>query len=335
MGIDLALIWFLIIGFGVMMYVITDGFDLGIGILFPFIPDRDHRDTMVNTVAPVWDGNETWLVLGGAGLMAAFPKVYAILLSALYLPALGLLVGLVWRGVSFEFRFKADDAHKPFWDRAFMSGSFMAAFFQGVILGAFIEGHQIVDGVATDGVMSWLTPFNVFCGFGVVIAYALLGATWLILKTEGDLQARIMRATGPITVATVLSMLVVSVWTPLTHPAIFERWFSLPNFWFFLPVPALVLVATWAILRSLRGEPHAGPFIWSLVLIFLGYTGLLISIWPYVLPPSLTIWEAAAPPQSLGFALVGALFIIPFILGYSAWSYYVFRGKVKVGEEFH
>ncbi|MGC3894834.1 cytochrome d ubiquinol oxidase subunit II [Pseudomonas urmiensis] len=335
MGIDLALIWFLIIGFGVMMYVITDGFDLGIGILFPFIPDRDHRDTMVNTVAPVWDGNETWLVLGGAGLMAAFPKVYAILLSALYLPALRLLVGLVWRGVSFEFRFKADDAHKPFWDRAFMSGSFMAAFFQGVILGAFIEGHQIVDGVATDGVMSWLTPFNVFCGFGVVIAYALLGATWLILKTEGDLQARIMRATGPITLATVLSMLVVSVWTPLTHPAIFERWFSLPNFWFFLPVPALVLVATWAILRSLRGEPHAGPFIWSLVLIFLGYTGLLISIWPYVLPPSLTIWEAAAPPQSLGFALVGALFIIPFILGYSAWSYYVFRGKVKVGEEFH
>jgi len=335
MGIDLALIWFLIIGFGVMMYVITDGFDLGIGILFPFIPDRDHRDTMVNTVAPVWDGNETWLVLGGAGLMAAFPKVYAILLSALYLPALGLLVGLVWRGVSFEFRFKADDAHKPFWDRAFMSGSFMAAFFQGVILGAFIEGHQIVDGVATDGVMSWLTPFNVFCGFGVVIAYALLGATWLILKTEDDLQARIMRATGPITLATVLSMLVVSVWTPLTHPAIFERWFSLPNFWFFLPVPALVLVATWAILRSLRGEPHAGPFIWSLVLIFLGYTGLLISIWPYVLPPSLTIWEAAAPPQSLGFALVGALFIIPFILGYSAWSYYVFRGKVKVGEEFH
>ncbi|CAM3878608.1 Cytochrome bd-I ubiquinol oxidase subunit 2 [Pseudomonas reidholzensis] len=335
MGIDLPLIWFLVIGFGVMMYVITDGFDLGIGILFPFIPERDHRDTMVNTVAPVWDGNETWLVLGGAGLMAAFPKVYAILLSALYLPALGLLLGLVWRGVSFEFRFKADEAHKPFWDRAFMSGSFVAAFFQGVILGAFIEGHEIVDGVATDGVMSWLTAFNVFCGFGVVIAYALLGATWLVLKTEGPLQARIIRATGPITLATVLSMLVVSIWTPLTHPAIFDRWFSLPNFWFFLPVPVLVLVATWAILRSLRGEPHAGPFVWSLGLIFLGYTGLLISIWPYVLPPSLTIWEAAGPPQSLGFALVGALLIIPFILGYSAWSYYVFRGKVKVGEVFH
>ncbi|GHS79611.1 cytochrome d ubiquinol oxidase subunit II [Pseudomonas kermanshahensis] len=335
MGIDLPLIWFLIIGFGVMMYVITDGFDLGIGILFPFIRDREHRDTMVNTVAPVWDGNETWLVLGGAGLMAAFPKVYAILLSALYLPALGLLVGLIWRGVSFEFRFKADEAHKPFWDRAFMAGSFAAAFFQGVILGAFIEGHRIVDGVATNDVMSWLTLFNVFCGLGVVVAYALLGATWLVYKTEGPLQASIIRAASPITLATVLTMLVVSIWTPMTHPAIFERWFSLPNFWFFLPVPVLVMLATWAILRSLRGVPHAGPFIWSLVLVFLGYTGLLISIWPYVLPPSLTIWEAAGPPQSLGFALVGALFIIPFILGYSAWSYYVFRGKVKVGEGYH
>lgn len=335
MGIDLPLIWFLIIGFGVMMYVITDGFDLGIGILFPFIKSREDRDTMVNTVAPVWDGNETWLVLGGAGLMAAFPKVYAILLSALYFPALGLLAGLIWRGVSFEFRFKADDAHKPFWDRAFMSGSFVAAFFQGVILGAFIEGHQIVDGVATTGIMSWLTLFNVFCGLGVVVAYALLGATWLILKTEGPLQASIIRAASPITLATVSTMLIVSIWTPMTHPAIFARWFSLPNFWFFLPVPVLVLVATWAILKSLRGEPHGGPFVWSLVLVFLGYTGLVISIWPYVLPPSLTIWEAAAPPQSLGFALVGALFIIPFILGYSAWSYYVFRGKVKAGEGYH
>ena len=335
MGIDLPLIWFLIIGFGVMMYVITDGFDLGIGILFPFIRDREHRDTMVNTVAPVWDGNETWLVLGGAGLMAAFPKVYAILLSALYLPALGLLAGLIWRGVSFEFRFKADEAHKPFWDRAFMSGSFAAAFFQGVILGAFIEGHQIVDGVVTNDVLSWLTLFNVFCGLGVVVAYALLGATWLVYKTEGPLQASIIRAATPITLATVVTMLVVSIWTPMTHPAIFERWFSLPSFWFFLPVPLLVMLATWAILRSLRGVPHAGPFIWSLVLVFLGYTGLLISIWPYVLPPSLTIWEAAGPPQSLGFALVGALFIIPFILGYSAWSHYVFRGKVKVGEGYH
>ncbi len=205
MAIDLPLIWFLIIGFGVMMYVITDGFDLGIGILFPFIRDREHRDTMVNTVAPVWDGIETWLVLGGAGLKAACTQGYGILLGEVDLPAVGVRAGVIWRGVSFEFRFKADEAHKPFWDRAFMSGSFAAAFFQGVILGAFIEGHQIVDGAATNGVMSWLTSFNVFCGLGVVVAYALLGATWLVYKTEGPLQASIIRAATPITLATVVT----------------------------------------------------------------------------------------------------------------------------------
>lgn len=335
MGIDLPLIWFLIIGFAVMMYVIMDGFDLGIGILFPFIRDREERDTMVNTVAPVWDGNETWLVLGGAGLMAAFPKAYAILLSALYSPALCFLAGLIWRGVSFEFRFKADDAHKPFWDQAFMFGSYVAAFFQGTMLGAFIDGHHVVEGAATAGVMGWLTPFSVLTGLGVVVAYALLGATWLVLKTEGVLQQRVIRATRPLLVATVVVLATVSIWTPLSHSTISLRWFSLPNFLFFVPVPILVVLSTWAILRSLRRDPHAGPFVWSLVLVFLGYTGLVISIWPNILPPDMSIWEAAGPPQSLGFALVGALLIIPFILAYTAWSYYVFRGKVKAGEGYH
>ncbi|WP_306565986.1 cytochrome d ubiquinol oxidase subunit II [Aquabacterium sp.] len=335
MGIDLPLIWFLIIGFGVMMYVIMDGFDLGIGILFPFIRARTDRDTMVNTVAPVWDGNETWLVLGAAGLMAAFPKVYAILLSALYIPALCLLAGLIWRGVSFEFRFKADDAHRPFWDIAFMAGSYVAAFFQGVILGAFIDGHHVVNGVVTSGVMDWLTPFSVFTGLSVVVGYALLGATWLILKTEGDLQRRLIQATPPILLTMLLSIIVVGIWTPLAHPAIAARWFTLPNFWFFVPVPVLVLLSTYSIIRSLRGTPHAGPFMWSLLLVFLGYSGFVISIWPNILPPDISIWEAAAPPQSLGFALVGALLIIPVILAYTAWSYYVFRGKVKAGEGYH
>lgn len=335
MGIDLPLIWFLIIGFGVMMYVVMDGFDLGIGILFPFIPDREDRDTMVNTVAPVWDGNETWLVLGGAGLMAAFPKAYAVLLSALYIPALCFLAGLIWRGVSFEFRFKADEAHKPFWDRAFMAGSFVAAFFQGVILGAFLDGHQVVDGVAVGNVMSWLTPFSIFTGIGIVIAYALLGATWLVLKTEGELQRRVILLSRPILWATVAILVIVSIWTPLTHPSIATRWFTLPNFLFFAPVPVLVLASVYALLRSLRGTPNAAPFVWSLMLVFLGYSGLVISIWPNVLPPNISIWDAAAPPQSLGFALVGALLIIPFILGYTAWSYHVFRGKVKAGEGYH
>ncbi len=335
MGIDLPLIWFLIIGFGVMMYVIMDGFDLGIGILFPLIPDREDRDTMVNTVAPVWDGNETWLVLGGAGLMAAFPKAYAVLLSALYIPALCMLAGLIWRGVSFEFRFKADEAHRAFWDKAFMAGSYAAAFFQGVILGAFLDGHQVADGVAVGDVMSWLTPFSVFTGLGVVIAYALLGATWLILKTDGRLQTRIKGMTRPILFALLVAMAVVSVWTPLTHASIAARWFDWPNLAFFAPVPILVVLSTYAILRALQGNPHAGPFVWSLILVFLGYSGFVISIWPNVLPPDISIWDAAAPPQSLGFALVGALLIIPFILAYTAWSYYVFRGKVKSGEGYH
>ena len=335
MGIDLPLIWFLIIGFSVMMYVIMDGFDLGIGILFPFISDREDRDTMVNTVAPVWDGNETWLVLGGAGLFAAFPLVYAVLLSALYIPVLLFLAGLILRGVSFEFRFKADETHKPYWDKAFLFGSIIAAFFQGVILGAFIGGHQVVDGVAVGHAMSWLTPFSVFTGVGVVVAYALLGATWLILKTHGALQIRMIALARPVLLALLCVTAIVSIWTPMTHPAIAARWFAMPNLLFFAPVPVLVLVSAFAMLRSLKAVPHAGPFLWSLVVVFLGYSGLVISIWPHILPPNISIWDAAAPPQSLGFALVGALLIIPCILGYTAWSYYVFRGKVKAGEGYH
>lgn len=335
MGIDLPLVWLLIIGFGIMMYVITDGFDLGIGILFPFIKEREYRDTMVNTVAPVWDGNETWLVLGGAGLMAAFPKAYAVLLSAFYVPLFLMLAGLIWRGVSFEFRFKADDAHKPFWDKAFMAGSFIAAFAQGVTLGALIDGTHVVNGRSVDGVMQWLSPFTLFTGIGVVIGYALLGATWLILKTEGELQRRMIRVARPVILAVLAAIVIAGIWTPLTHAAIAHRWFDLPNFWFFTPVPILVLVATYAILRTLKAEPHTGPFIWSLMLVFLGYSGLVISIWPNIIPPDISIWEAAAPAQSLGFTLVGALLIIPMIIGYSSWSYYVFRGKVRVGDGYH
>lgn len=335
MGIDLPLIWFLIIGFGVMMYVVTDGFDLGIGMLFPFIRDTAQRDVMVNTVAPVWDGNETWLVLGGAGLMAAFPKAYAILLSAFYVPAMLMLVGLIWRGVSFEFRFKADEAHKPFWDKAFMLGSFVATFSQGLILGAYIEGVQVVDGVSAHGVMDWLSPFAVFTGLGVVVAYGLLGATWLVLKTEGALQQRIIRLTRPLTFVVLLAIVIASVWTPFINPAMAERWLSAPNIWYFAPVPVLVLASTWGLLKQLRGEPHGGPFGWALMLVFLGYSGFVISVWPHIVPPALTIWDAAAPLQSMGFTLVGALLIIPMIIGYSSWAYYVFRGKVKVGEGYH
>ncbi len=335
MGIDLPLVWAIIIAFGLMMYVVMDGFDLGIGILFPFIPSRDDRDVMVNTVAPVWDGNETWLVLGGAALFAAFPLAYAVVLSALYIPLVLMLAGLILRGVAFEFRFKAHEPHKAFWDVAFAGGSCIAAFFQGVALGAFISGFEIVGSAYVGGALDWITPFNIFTGCGLLVAYALLGSTWLIMKTEGSLQARMIDLAKPITLVLLATIAAVSLWTPLAHPNIAERWFSLPNLFFFAPVPILVLAAAGLLLRSLQYEPHASPFLLALCLLFLGYSGLAISLWPNIVPPSISIWAAAGPPQSLGFTLVGALFIIPIILMYTIWSYYVFRGKVRPGEGYH
>ena len=335
MGIDLAVIWAVIILFGVMMYVVMDGFDLGIGILFPFLPDKKDRDVMTNTVAPVWDGNETWLVLGGAGLMAAFPLAYAVVLSAFHLPLIFMLLGLIFRGVAFEFRVKANEGHRAFWDGSFIFGSVVAAFFQGATLGSFIDGIEVTQRAYRGGPWDWVSPFSVFTGIGLVIAYALLGCTWLILKTEGRLQDRMRKVAVPLTWAVLLVIVVLSVWTPLSQPAISTRWFSLPNIFWFAPVPVLVAVVSYLLLRSLSRAPHAGPFVLTLCLIFLGYSGLGISLWPNIIPPSVSIWEASAPAQSQGFTLVGALLIIPTILMYTAWSYYVFRGKVRAGDGYH
>lgn len=335
MGIDLSLIWAVIIIFGVMMYVVMDGFDLGIGILFPFVKDDTERDVMMNTVAPVWDGNETWLVLGGAGLFAAFPLAYSVVLSALYLPLMFMLIGLVFRGVAFEFRFKAKPVKRHLWDKAFIGGSIAATFFQGVALGAYIEGLPVVNRAYAGGSLDWLAPFPLFCGLGLIAAYALLGCTWLIMKTEGRLQQQMHDLARPLVLVLLGITGIVSVWTPLAHEAIAQRWFSLPNLFWFLPVPILVLVCTWALLRAVANNANHLPFVLTLVLIFLGYSGLGISLWPNVIPPAVSVWDAAAPPQSQGFALVGALFIIPFILVYTAWSYYVFRGKVTPDQGYH
>jgi cytochrome bd ubiquinol oxidase subunit II len=334
-GIDLPVLWFLIIGFALMMYVVMDGFDLGIGILFPFVRAREDRDIMVNTVAPVWDGNETWLVFGGAALFASFSLAYAVILSALYLPLVTMLLGLIWRGVAFEFRFKARDAHRLFWDKAFAWGSYIAGFSQGVALGAFINGFKVANGAYAGGVFDWLTPFSLFTGIGVLVAYALLGSTWLVMKTERMLQQRMRELARRIAVAVLLAIAIVSVWTPLAHAQVAARWFALPNLLFFAPVPILVLLASLGLQRTLTRDTHAAPFLLALVLVFLGYSGLAISIWPQIVPPQISIWQAASPPESMGFTLVGALFVIPFILVYTSWSYYVFRGKVRAGEGYH
>ncbi|MFW0765789.1 cytochrome d ubiquinol oxidase subunit II [Trabulsiella odontotermitis] len=336
MGIDLSVIWFVIIVFATLMYIVMDGFDLGIGVLFPLTRDPEDRDVMVNSVAPVWDGNETWLVLGGAGLFGAFPLAYAVIVDALTIPLTLMLIGLIFRGVAFEFRFKATPSHRPFWDKAFICGSLLATFSQGVVVGAVLNGFSVTDRAYTGGPLDWLTPFSLFCGVGLVIAYALLGATWLVMKSENPLQARMRGAAKKLLLALLAVIAIISLWTPLAHSAIAARWFSLPNLFFLAPVPLLVIALSVWLWRVLANPAHhAWPFLLTLGLIFLGFSGLGISIWPHLIPPDITLWQAAAPPQSQGFMLVGALLIIPIILVYTFWSYYVFRGKVQHGEGYH
>jgi cytochrome bd ubiquinol oxidase subunit II len=339
-GLDLSLIWVLIIAFGLMMYVVMDGFDLGIGILFPFVPVGRERDIMVNTVAPIWDGNETWLVLGGASLLAAFPLAYSVLLSALYIPIILMLIGLILRGVAFEFRFKAIPGHRRFWDFAFTAGSYIAAFSQGAALGAFINGFVVTGPSYEGGALDWVSPFSVFTGLGVIVSYALLGSTWLTMKTSGLLQGRMIAQARRIVPVLVVGIGIVSLWTPLAHAGIAARWFSRPNIFYFAPVPILVLATGFQLLRLLTGGSHgkvpgAGPFLLSLFLLFLGYSGLAISLWPNIIPPGISFHDAAAPARSQGFTLIGAVVIIPVILAYTGWAYYVFRGKVTGAEGYH
>lgn len=335
MGIDTSIIWIVIIFFAVFMYVLLDGFDLGIGMLFPFTPKKRDRDTMMNTVAPVWDGNETWLVLGGEGLLAAFPIAYSIILSGLYLPLIFMLIGLVFRGVAFEFRFKAKEGERHLWDKAFIGGSVVAAFFQGVALGAFLDGITVSGRSFSGGPLDWIAPFPLLAGVGVIIAYTLLGSTWLIMKTEGELHDRMIQIAKPFALLLLAAIVAVSIWTPLRFPHVADRWFTFPNILFLAPVPLLVALCMFLLLRSLGRKPFRQPFVLALALIFLGYSGMAISIWPHVVPPAITIWEAASPPQSQGFALVGTLFILPIILMYTGWSYWVFRGKVKADAGYH
>jgi cytochrome d ubiquinol oxidase subunit II len=335
MGIDLPLIWAVIILFSIMMYVIMDGFDLGIGLLYPFFKGKEDRDLMMNTVAPVWDGNETWLVMGGAGLMAAFPLAYSVVLSACYLPLMLMLIGLIFRGVAFEFRFKAREHERHIWDKAFIGGSLAATFFQGVTLGAYIQGMPVVDRAYAGGPFDWISPFSMFTGLGLIVAYALLGSTWLIMKTEGTLQQHAYRITHKLVWALLAAIVAISIWTPLLDASIAERWFGMPNLFWFAPVPLLVMASALLLLKSIKQRRQAMPFLMTLALIFLGYSGLGISIWPNIIPPSVSIWAASSPPQSQGFILVGALLIIPVILGYTIWAYYVFRGKLKHGEGYH
>jgi cytochrome bd ubiquinol oxidase subunit II len=334
MAIDLATIWAGLIAFAVLAYVVLDGFDLGVGILFPLFPHARDRDVMTNSIAPVWDGNETWLVLGGGGLMAVFPLAYATVLPALYIPIILMLLGLVFRGVAFEFRFRTK-RWKPVWEWGFALGSLVAALMQGIALGALVQGIKIADRAYAGGWWDWLTPFSILTGVGVAIGYALLGATWLNLKTTGELQAKSRRIALVAGIATVALIGVVSIWTPFLEPIYFERWFGWPTAFFSALVPLLVVGCAAALWYGLRTEHNLTPFLAALGLFVLSFAGIGISFYPYIVPGALTIQEAAAPDASLGFLLVGAVFLVPIILAYTGYAYWVFRGKVDPEEGYH
>ncbi len=334
MSLDLVPLWAVILSIAVLMYVLLDGFDLGVGMLFFMRKHPGDRDLMVASVAPIWDFNETWLILGAGGLLAVFPLAFAIIMPAVYFPILVMLLGLLFRGVAFEFR-HVPRARKGIWDRAFAYGSLLATFAQGVVLGNFIHGFPVQGRSFAGTSWDWIGPFPLLTGVGLIVGYCLLGATWLYMKTEGELQAWARGMAYRALVGILAFIIAVSVWTPMASERIAARWFSLPNFFYFAPVPVLTAVLAWLIWDSLRKGREVLPFLGSMGLFFLSFTGLIISLWPYVVPPSITLWDAATAPMSQQFLMVGTMFLLPVILLYVFWSYWVFRGKVRADIGYH
>ncbi|MGJ8628882.1 MAG: cytochrome d ubiquinol oxidase subunit II [Sulfitobacter sp.] len=333
-GFELSFIWAGIIALAVLIYVILDGFDLGVGLLFPLTKDEGERNVMMNSVAPIWDGNETWLVLGGGGLFAVFPLAYAVVMPALYMPITLMLLGLVFRGVAFEYRWRTK-RFKPLWDMAFFGGSLTAALCQGIALGALVQGIEIEGRAYAGGWWDWLTPFSILTGVAVTIGYALLGATWLNMKLVGRIQEHMRGLIWPLAVATLAFMAAVSLWTPFQNDAYFGRWFAWPTAVFSVLVPVLIGLALFGLFYGIKNGRDVQPFLCALILFILGFIGIGISFYPHIVPPSLTITEAAAPDSSLAFALVGTVILLPMILAYTAYAYWVFRGKVDPDEGYH
>ncbi len=326
--VDLPLVWFGLIGTAIFLYVLLDGFDLGVGILFPFAPSDQCRDRMMNSIAPFWDGNETWLVLGGGGLFAAFPLAYAILMPALYMPIIFMLLGLIFRGVAFEFRFKANKSRR-IWDYAFHFGSLAATFMQGMALGAFVQGVKIEGRSFAGGAFDWLNAYSVMTGMALVFGYALLGATWLVMKTDGITQDWARKCAAYVLGYVGVFLAIVSVSMPLMNPGVKTLWFSMPNFFYLLPIP-LVTAAFFAMIwRDLHRGMEYRPFFLSLGIFLTGYMGLGISLWPWLVPFQVTFRQAAAAPPSQSLLLVGTIVMLPVVLTYTAFCYYVFRGKAS------
>lgn len=334
-SLDFVLIWTLILGVGVFLYVLLDGFDLGVGMLFGFVGTTASRNLIMNSIAPVWDGNETWLILGVVGLLAAFPLAFAIIIPAVYFPIAVMLLAFAFRGVAFEFRYR-DIERKSFWDRGFALGSAVATFSQGVVLGAYIQGFKIDGRQFVGSSFDCFTPFSVVTGVALMLGYTLLGAGWLVIKTEGDLQAFARRSGRRALVGVVLAIVLVSVWTPLSDTDIWSRWFSFPNLILLLPIPILTTALTTVAWRSFgSSKSQLTPFLSSIGLFALSFLGIAISLWPMIVPHHYTLWQAASSEKTQGFLLVGTVFLLPMVLIYTAWCYWVFRGKVRADLGYH
>jgi cytochrome bd ubiquinol oxidase subunit II len=325
----LPLLWAMVIVLGIMIYIILDGFSLGIGILFAFNKNENHKDLMIKSISPFWDGNQTWLIMGGVGLFAAFPKAYGYLLSTLYLPIILLLIALIFRGITFEYRYKITK-YKKFWDICFAISSTVATFVQGCALGTFIDGFSEPGTTILPTTVDWFTPFNILCGFALICGYALIGSTWLIMKTEGKLQEWCNKKATILLFMVLTLFAIISFWTPYKWGHIADKWFSYPNFLFLIPVPIHIMGITAIFLYALFTKKEYLPFIMTIALFIMAYTGLAITLWPYIIPHSVTIWDAAAPPESLLFGLTGVLILLPIVIAYNVHTYWVFRGKVTI-----
>jgi cytochrome d ubiquinol oxidase subunit II len=327
-GLDLPVVFAVSAAFVIALYIILDGFDLGVGILLPFASHPADRDIMIRTLAPTWDGNETWLVLGAMVLWTAFPGAFAILIPAHYVPLALMLFGLVLRGVSFGFRAQ-DDPLRVVWTTTFAGGSALAAFCQGAVLGSFVDGRiRVADGHFAGGPFDWITPFSVVTGFGLVAGYGLLGACWLIWKTEGTTQESSRRLALVTLFLTGAAIALVSVWTPLSVPEIADRWFTLPHMLSLAPLPLIAAVAWVGTLRSLSGPRDWAPFLYAILLFLASLGGLGASVWPYAIPGVLSIWDAASEHRTQVISFFAFAGVVPIILTYVGFSYWTFRGKV-------
>ena len=330
---DLIIIWSCLLALAIILYVVLDGFGLGIALLFPTTRDEEERNILMDCIAPVWDANQTWLVFGGGALFVSFPMIYGILFSGLYIPLLTFVFGLIFRGVTFEFR--ANATRKGPWNMAFFLGSLVAVVAQGLTLGGILSGTEVAGGHFAGGPFDWVNPFSVTVSMALIAGYILLGSTYLIIKTTEAVQERAYAQAFRAAWIVLIFQILVTIWTPLHyHPAL-TNWLSPPRIYFIWAFPVMGLAAFYGLIHSLKARREILPFFSSVIFFFAGYLGLIASIYPYAVPPSITFQEAAAQQETLRFTLWGVMIVLPLVLAYTVYSYSVFRGKVRKEQYYH